>query len=121
MLLYLSVRLEICFDSCPIDLAWLLWSYSRQYMMRFLRIITACALLSTAFGQTVTDLGTYRWTLINPGVNNVSVPAKVPSQAHLDLYNAGVIPDPLFGLNDFHLRWVAYSNWSYSSEPLTGL
>jgi beta-mannosidase len=36
-------------------------------------------------------------------------------KAHLDLYAAGVIPDPYFGLNDFNLRWVAKSNWTYSS------
>lgn len=36
-------------------------------------------------------------------------------QAHLDLYNAQVIGDPYYGLNDFNLRWIALTNWTYST------
>lgn len=77
----------------------------------------ALALLSTtstATAQKVLDLSTAKWTLSNP-IYNISVPGSVPSQAHLDLYSAGVIPDPYYGLGDFDLRWVAETNWTYST------
>jgi beta-mannosidase len=77
----------------------------------------ALALLSTtstAMAQNVLDLSTAEWTLSNP-IYNISVPGTVPSQAHLDLYSAGVIPDPYYGLGDFDLRWVAETNWTYST------
>ena len=51
----------------------------------------------------------------------MSVPGSLPSQAHLDLYNANVIGDPYYGLNNFNLRWVAFNNWTYTSAPLSGL
>ncbi|KAF2813578.1 putative beta-mannosidase [Mytilinidion resinicola] len=66
------------------------------------------------------NLSTVSWTVSNPN-GSVSVPGKFPSQAHIDLYAAGVIPWPLYGLGDFDLRWVAYSNWTYTSEALKGL
>lgn len=25
------------------------------------------------------------------------------------------------GLNDFHLRWIADANWTYTSDPIEGL
>jgi beta-mannosidase len=74
------------------------------------------SMLSTGVvSQNVIDLSTSQWTLSNP-VHNISIPGSVPSQAHLDLYWEGVIPDPYFGLGDFELRWVAYSNWTYEME-----
>ena len=81
---------------------------------------TIAALVSSVAAQTVLDLSTVKWTVSDPG-NNVSVPANFPSQAHLDLYAAGVITDPYLGLNDFDERWVAESNWTYASDPLPGL
>ena len=60
------------------------------------------------------------WTVSNPN-GSVSVPGQLPSQAHLDLYAAGVIPDPYYNLNDFDLRWVVWSNWTYTSAPVSGL
>jgi len=60
------------------------------------------------------------WTLTNPSLN-ITVPASLPSQAHLDLYNNQVIGDPYYGLNNFNLRWVAWSDWSYKSCPIIGL
>jgi beta-mannosidase len=68
----------------------------------------------------VLDLTTHPWTLSNDALN-ISVPARLPSQAHLDLFAAGVIGDPYHDLNDFNLRWVALSNWTYSSGPIKGL
>ena len=43
--------------------------------------------------QTVLDLSGNDWTLQNLPLN-ISVPASLPSQAHLDLYAAQVIGDP---------------------------
>lgn len=74
-------------------------------------------LLGTALpegSQTVFDLSEANWTL-SSSFYDISVPGSVPSQAHLDLYEAGVIPDPYFGLGDFDLRWVAETNWTYTT------
>lgn len=68
----------------------------------------------SVFSQKVIDLSGNDWTLENSPLN-ISVPGSVPSQAHLDLYAAQVIGDPYYGLNDFNLRWVANSNWTYSA------
>ncbi|KAJ4390105.1 hypothetical protein N0V93_007578 [Gnomoniopsis smithogilvyi] len=62
----------------------------------------------------VVDLSNQRWILSNAPYN-ISVPGKVPSHVHLDLFSAGVIGDPYFGLNDFHLRWVAWADWNYTT------
>ncbi|KAI9666900.1 MAG: hypothetical protein M1831_001405 [Alyxoria varia] len=70
--------------------------------------------------QNVVDLSQSSWTVSNTALN-ISVPGRFPSQAHLDLYGAGKIGDPYHGLNDFSLRWVAWSNWTYTSAPLTSL
>ncbi|KAL2048389.1 hypothetical protein N7G274_000300 [Stereocaulon virgatum] len=69
----------------------------------------------TVISQSVIDLSGSSWTLTNPPYNNISVQGSVPSQAHLDLYASHVITDPYYGLNDFALRWVANSNWTYST------
>ena len=83
------------------------------------RDLRSTALLPTVLSQTVLDLSQSSWTLQNLGLN-ISVPGSLPSHAHLDLYNAQVIGDPYYGLNDFNLRWVAESNWTYSA-PISGL
>ncbi|KAF4306315.1 Glycoside hydrolase family 2 immunoglobulin-like beta-sandwich [Botryosphaeria dothidea] len=82
--------------------------------------VLSLAALAPVAAQRVVDLSGPGWTLSNPSLN-VSVPAKLPSQAHLDLFDAQVIGDPYFGLNDFNLRWVAWANWTYTSAPLTSL
>ncbi|KAH7130593.1 glycoside hydrolase superfamily [Dendryphion nanum] len=84
-------------------------------------MILAASIISTGFAQQILDLGTVEWTLTSPEHSNISISAKFPSQAHLDLYAAGVIDHPLHGLNDFNLRWVAESNWTYTSAPITAL
>lgn len=82
-----------------------------SFRLSILPLLCCKALLSTASPQ-VLDLGVLPWTLSNLD-KNISVPAQVPSQAHLDLLAAGVIPDPYYGQGDTELRWVAYSNWTY--------
>lgn len=76
---------------------------------------------SAGLSQQIFDLGLLDWTLASPNYTNISVPAKFPSQSHLDLYAAGIINDPLYGLNDFKLRWIGESNWTYTSAPFTTL
>ncbi|KAL8826486.1 MAG: hypothetical protein Q9191_003774 [Dirinaria sp. TL-2023a] len=83
-------------------------------------LLTTASILAAVATQKVIDLSGNEWTLQNPSLN-ISVPASLPSQAHLDLYAAQVIGDPYYGLNDFNLRWVAENNWTYSSAPITGL
>lgn len=82
-------------------------------------VLLLCA-FTRSYGQQVVDLSGTDWTLSNPELN-VSVPASLPSQAHLDLYNEQVIGDPYYGLNNFNLRWVAENNWTYTSAPMTAL
>lgn len=77
------------------------------------------SLSAISSSQTVTPLSDVSWTLSSTQLN-ISVPASFPSQAHLDLYRSQVIGDPYYGLNDFNLRWVARSNWTYSAA-LQGL
>lgn len=82
--------------------------------------LAAASLQSLVSAQKVISLVGNSWTLSNPSLN-VSVPAHLPSQAHLDLYANQVIGNPYYGLNDFNLRWVAWSNWTYTSAPICGL
>lgn len=69
-------------------------------------------LAGVAASRNIMDLGSKNWTLTGP---NVTVPGFVPSQAHLDLFAAGVIGNPLHGENDTELLWVQRSNWTYSA------
>lgn len=84
-------------------------------------VLAACtAVFPLVISEKVISLVGDHWTLSNPGLN-ISVPAHLPSQAHLDLLAANVIGDPYFDLNDFNLRWIAWSNWTYTSAPISGL
>lgn len=83
--------------------------------------ILVASLATYSYSQQVLDLSTVAWTVTSPNFTYLSVPGKIPSQAHLDLYAAQVIGDPLFGLNDFNLRWIGDSNWTYTSDSLESL
>ncbi|KAJ7176996.1 glycoside hydrolase family 2 protein [Mycena filopes] len=63
----------------------------------------------------VFDLSALDWTLTNQN-GSISVPGAVPSQAHLDLLRAGIITEPLLGINDFTERWVFMDNWTYTAD-----
>ncbi|RMY54297.1 hypothetical protein D0865_04799 [Hortaea werneckii] len=89
-------------------------------LFRTLTAAAAATILPFASSQKIISLVGDDWTVSNPELN-VSVPAHLPSQAHLDLYANQVIGDPYYGLNDFNLRWVAWSNWTYTSAPIAGL
>lgn len=62
---------------------------------------------SAVSSQKIISLVGGDWTLSNDALN-VSVPAELPSYAQLDLYANQVIGDPLYGLNNFNLRWVVW-------------
>jgi beta-mannosidase len=81
-------------------------------------VLTSQVAMSIA-SQQVINLSTLEWTLKNDTMHK-SLRATVPSHVHLDLYREGVIEDPYFGLNDFDLRWVALTNWTYTTS-VTGL
>ena len=56
------------------------------------------ALLPAAASASVFNLSNLKWTLKNEN-GSVVVPGSVPSQVHLDLLSAGVITEPLLGIN----------------------
>jgi beta-mannosidase len=53
------------------------------------------------------DLSQLHWTLKNQN-GSIVIPASVPSQAHLDLLAAGLITEPLLGING--------ENWCISMD-----
>ena len=76
--------------------------------------LAATQFLWLARAQSVLPMGQLDWTLSSNNFG-ISVPGNVPSQVHLDLNAAQVIGDPYYGLNDFNLRWIAESNWTYTA------
>lgn len=62
--------------------------------MAMLKTFIGLLIAPPVISQNVIDLSGSSWTLTNPPYNNISVPGSVPSQAHLDLYAAHVVPDP---------------------------
>lgn len=94
---------------------------SNADMPSFKQAVLATALaVPSAAAQSVISLVGNDWTLSNDALH-ISVPASLPSQAHLDLYDQQVIGYPFHNLNDFNLRWVALNNWTYTSAPISGL
>ncbi|GAP92753.2 putative glycoside hydrolase family 2 protein [Rosellinia necatrix] len=85
--------------------------------MLIMRRVLVGFLSACASAQSVINLSDVPWTVSN-GVN-VTVPGNYPSQAHLDLYAAGIIDDPLFGFNDVDQLWVQRSNWTWTSDAIT--
>lgn len=53
------------------------------------------------------------WTLSEEG-GEISVPMRVPGDVHTALVEAGVIPDPYVGRNEYAVRWVADRDWTIS-------
>ncbi|KAG1829652.1 glycoside hydrolase family 2 protein [Suillus variegatus] len=70
---------------------------------------------STLAVAHVFDLSELQWTLKNQN-GSIVVPGSLPSQAHLDLFEAGIIDDPLLGINEFTERWVINDNWTYTAD-----
>ena len=59
-------------------------------------LLGAC--LSSVVRGEVFNLANLSWTLKNAN-GSIAIPATVPSQAHLDLLRAGIITEPLLGIN----------------------
>ncbi|KAI0370038.1 glycoside hydrolase [Pilatotrama ljubarskyi] len=80
----------------------------------------AIALWPRFVAADVASLSGLSWTLRNAN-GSIIVPAKIPSQSHLDLLEAGIITEPLLGINDFTQRWIVNDNWTYTADlaPLT--
>ncbi|KAI0753266.1 glycoside hydrolase [Daedaleopsis nitida] len=83
-------------------------------------LLTTVVLWPLYGAADVLSLSDLNWSLKNEN-GSVIVPATVPSQAHLDLLAAGVITEPLLGINDFAQRWIVNDNWTYTADltPLT--
>lgn len=91
----------------------------RHSLLHLLLATSLCLLPPAAVARNIVDLSSQKWQLTNTPYN-ISVPGKVPSHVHLDLYAAQVIGDPYYGLNDFNLRWIAWADWNYTAN-LTSL
>ncbi|KAG2154454.1 glycoside hydrolase family 2 protein [Suillus bovinus] len=72
-------------------------------------------LASSLASAQVFDLSELQWTLKNQN-GSIIVSGFLPSQAHLDLFEAGIINDPLLGINEFTERWVINDNWTYTAD-----
>lgn len=80
-------------------------------MARWRNFVSLAAVLASgASSLNVVDLSTAQWTVSNPALN-VSVPGSLPSQAHLDLYNAQVIGDPCTRV--FKRIWTQKTSYLY--------
>ncbi|KAF8069886.1 glycoside hydrolase family 2 protein [Lyophyllum atratum] len=73
------------------------------------------SILSSVYAA-IFDLSELQWTLKNKN-GSIQIPASgPPSQAHLDLARAGVITEPLLGINDFTQRWIIDDDWTYTAD-----
>ena len=71
------------------------------------------ASLSTV-APTVLELASQNWTLRNAN-GSIAVPASVPGVVHLDLLQAGIIPEPYYRYGELELAWVHLEpHWTYS-------
>ncbi len=48
-----------------------------------------------------------------PATMTRAIPAHVPGAVHLDLMRAGIIPDPVEGINSLFCRWMEDVHWHY--------
>ena len=106
-------------------------------LRRFALLVTG--LTPALVSADVFSLSGLQWSLRNAN-GSIAIPAKVPSQAHLDLLDARIITEPLLGINgasccvnlyssndlismgaDFTQRWIVNDNWTYTADitPLT--
>ncbi|KAI0065586.1 glycoside hydrolase family 2 protein [Artomyces pyxidatus] len=84
-------------------------------MGRFFGVALLAGLLPALARASVFSLSELPWSLKNQN-GSIVVPGSVPSQAHLDLLKAGVITEPLLGINEFTERWIVNDNWTYTAD-----
>ncbi|KAB5545732.1 glycoside hydrolase family 2 protein [Coniochaeta sp. 2T2.1] len=65
--------------------------------------------------NNILDLSSQKWTVSSKTLN-ISTRGQVPSHVHLDLFAAGIVGDPYYGLNGFNLRFIAWSDWNYTTN-----
>ena len=59
------------------------------------------------------------WSLSN-AAGDYTCPISFPYDGHSALYDAGLIPDPYFGRNEYDLRWICETDWTATRTfPLT--
>ncbi|KAI0047744.1 glycoside hydrolase family 2 protein [Auriscalpium vulgare] len=89
-------------------------------MRRPLALVWLASFLPSVVRAGVFTLSELDWTLTNQN-GSIKIPGSVPSQVHLDLLKAGIITEPLLGINDFTQRWVINDNWTYTADvsPIT--
>ncbi|KAI0267102.1 glycoside hydrolase [Gloeopeniophorella convolvens] len=81
-----------------------------------MRALGALALLlPPAVRAGVFSLSQLAWSLSNQN-GSLVVAGALPSQTHLDLKRAGIITEPLLGVNDFTQRWITLDNWTYTAD-----
>lgn len=78
--------------------------------------ILVAALWPAFAAADVQSLSGLSWTLKNTN-GSIVVPAKVPSQAHLDLLDAGIITEPLLGINGTY-RAVAFRLFGFGANRM---
>src|SRR5882762_7373800 len=67
--------------------------------MNIRKVLAFCAAFLPPFVRAnVFSLSTLQWSLRNQ-TGSIEVPGSLPSQVHLDLVRAGVISEPLLGIN----------------------
>ncbi|KAK8029919.1 hypothetical protein PG993_011210 [Apiospora rasikravindrae] len=102
----------------------LYWRCSSQWdqvMSKIFTLLTMALQVPLVLGDSISsspriaDLSSSQWTLSNPAMG-ISVPARFPSYAHLDLYANHVIEDPEYALNEFNFRWIWKQNWTYTTQ-----
>src|SRR5215213_7064470 len=49
------------------------------------------------------------------GISSQPCPATVPGEVHVDLMNAGLIPDPFDGDSESLLAWIGRTDWIYQA------
>jgi beta-mannosidase len=60
---------------------------------------TLLGLLAEFASADVVNLASFKWTLTNAN-GTINIPSTgPPNEAHLDLVNAGIITEPLLGIN----------------------
>ena len=56
-----------------------------------------------------------QWMLNRKG-SSEEIRAKVPGCVHMDLLEAGIIPDPFYRDNEKELMWIGETDWEYRRQ-----
>jgi beta-mannosidase len=49
-------------------------------------------------------------------IRGQELPARVPGCVHTDLIRAGLVPDPLVGMNEREVQWIGETDWEYRAR-----